>query len=737
MPKVLSILLSALFTAAVCWSAGKLILDRLRVTLYRGEVHFFRFVIGASCFSLLIFLLTAANLAREGVFLVVGASIIAAAMRRGPARAEAVPLPDYPATWKVAFIAIFAAYGIYYFVNALAPETSPDGASYHLGLVSRYFRWHNFGHITTQIYANLSQGMEMLFLFAFAFGRHSAAATMEFAFLLALPLGILSYSRRQGFAKVGVFAATLVFASPVFGISGTVAYNDAAGACVVFALFYLLQIWSATREANLIVPIGLLAGFAFGIKYTLFLAVPFALGYLLWQLARSHQPLLKPVAVFSLCAAAMMAPWLVKNWIVVGNPVSPFLNSYFPNPYVTPGFEKLYSTTMRVQEGLTNAERPLEQTAQGGRTGGFIGPVFLLSPLALFALRFAAGRQVLLAAAIFLIPAAANLQTRFLMPAVPFVSLAFGLAVMEARAALWLLLIFDAITCWPEFTSNYCTGYAWRLERFPIEEALRVIPESETLHRRMGWMPIIDLIEAGVPPQGRVLSLGGLPEAYTSRNILVDYESAFSSKMTDILNCALIPEYRPTRIVTFAFASREVRRIRVVQTAKSTGEYWSVAEFRIFNKGGEVTRSPEWHLSGRPNNFDVQLAFDNNPTTRWSTEQTATPGMRIEVDLGRSQSIDSVILESSHDQDPIRLLVEGEISPGVWTALSSTPAFADRESEWNLRRAATAELCARGTTHLVVAAQNSAASDFANSPQKWGLELLGASPSGNLYRLVP
>ena len=80
----------------------------------------------------------------------------------------------------------------------MAPEISPDGSTYHLGLVGRYIRERGFHRITTSMYANLSQGVEMLFVPPFAFGRHSAAAMVHFAFLLALPLAIALYARRAG-----------------------------------------------------------------------------------------------------------------------------------------------------------------------------------------------------------------------------------------------------------------------------------------------------------------------------------------------------------------------------------------------------------------------------------------------------------------------------------------------------------------------------------------------------------
>ena len=114
------------------------------------------------------------------------------------------------------------------------------------------------------MYANLSQGIEMLFLFAYAFGRHSAAAVVHFAFLLALPWSMLNYGRRFGFAGAGAAGALLVFLSPVVGRDGTTAYNDVAVAAVIFAVFQLVEIWSENRHPGLLVPIGLAAGFSIG-----------------------------------------------------------------------------------------------------------------------------------------------------------------------------------------------------------------------------------------------------------------------------------------------------------------------------------------------------------------------------------------------------------------------------------------------------------------------------------------
>ena len=82
-----------------------------------------------------------------------------------------------------------AAFAVLYLATAWAPETSPDGSGYHLGFVARYLRAHAFERVTTDWYAALGEGIEMIYAPAFSIGRHSAAALVHFAFLIALGAG--------------------------------------------------------------------------------------------------------------------------------------------------------------------------------------------------------------------------------------------------------------------------------------------------------------------------------------------------------------------------------------------------------------------------------------------------------------------------------------------------------------------------------------------------------------------
>jgi len=734
----LSILFGAGFTVAVSLALGRMLLRALSIRLYRQEEHPLAFVVGAACLSVLTFVLCALRVAHRGVFLIVGLAVLALAIRRGAHRPSGESFPALAPFWRWLFVAIFSVYSVLYFFNAMAPEMSPDGIGYHLGLVSRYLRAHGFERITTNMYANLSQGIELLFLFAFAFGRHSAAALTHFAFLVTLAWAMLSYARRFGFPVAGVCAALLVFVSPVVGMDGTVAYNDVATACIIFTVFYLAWIWASGEAGSaLLAPLGLVAGFAYAAKYTAFLAVPYVLGIVAWKSFRRGAPVLKPLMLVAGCAAIMIAPWMIKDALWFHNPVSPFLNSVFPNPYVHVSFEKDYAAMMRHYEGLnSDSHIPLEVTVRGGVLSGLIGPVFLLAPLGLLALRSPAGRRLLLAALLFGIPYLANIGTRFLLPALPFVALSMGLAVAGSRVATAALLVAHAVLSWPAIVSRYCAPNAWRLlQKVPVRQALRIESEESFLNFRLPQWGAARMIDRLVPTGGKVFSFNGAPEAYTTHEIVVGFQSSFGERVRDIIWTPLIEAFEPRWLLRFRYPPQPLRQIRVVQTAAGAPDQWSVAEFRLFRGEAELPRAPDWKLRAKPNPWDVQLAFDNSLVTRWRSWQNLYPGMYLAVEFAASEITDSVLLECSHDQWKIRLKLEGMDDSGKWRTLADAPQQSEGKPKPGLRRAAADEVKALGIDYLLIYDFDYRADDFTKNARSWGATLLGEHKGARLYRL--
>ena len=729
---VLAILFGWLFTVATAWALGTLLLRKLSLVFYRSEEPCFAFLVGAGILSAIIFLLCAGHLAWKALFLALGLAIIIYALRSGAHRPRGNLSAPLPARWRWVFLVIFGAFTILYFINALEPESSPDGMSYHLGVVAKYQRTHGFPRITTDMYASLSEGIELLYLWAFEYGRHSAAALVHFTFFLTLIFLIVGYSRRIERPAVGVAAALFTYASPVVGLDGTIAYIDVGITAILFGLFYLLQIWERDRNPALLVPIGILVGYSYAVKYTAFVAVPYTLGFVVWKLWRKREPIPRPVLVVSLLALASILPWMLKSWIEVANPFSPFANRLFPNPYVHISFEDTYRKFMRIYALTSYSQIPWQITVRGDLTTGLLGPLFLLSPLALLALRFREGRQLLLAGAIFGLPYFSNVGTRFLIPAVPFVSLSLALAVSSIEWLLLVLVVTHGVASWPNVVQLYCSPTAWRLVKVSPKAAFRIQPEEAYLQGNFGYS-LARMIEELVPPDATVLSFTQPGTAYTSRQLLVGYEGAFNEMLQDILWIPMFRDFQATRVLTFQFAPRELRRIRVVQTASVPESQWSVSELRVFAGGRELPREPNWRLSAHPNPWDVQLAFDNSPVTRWRSWQPPEPGMYVQIDFGRGQKLESVVVESSGDTSNTKIKLDGSGDDGHWTSLAPAPLESARPSRISLRQAAAAELKARGIRYLLVTDDNVGATDFRSYTSLWGMKLLEQRGSARLY----
>lgn len=724
MKAVVYILLAAALTGSVSFALGAMLIRGLGLKLHRSEQRFLAFVVGSACLSTLVFLLTAAGLARKAVFLAVGLAILALAAWRGAFRLPDDDLPPLPRWWAGGFWAVFAVFTWLYLGQALAPETSADAVSYHLALVARYLREHRFPAITTNMYASLSEGLEMLFLYAFSIGRHSAAAMCEFLFLLALPFGILAWCRRIGRPVAGVVAAVLVYASPVFGRVGTVAHNDVAGAAVVFALFYVFELWRERQDQRLLVVAGILAGFGYAIKYTLGIAVVYAVFGVLAVCWKRKQPWLRPAVLTAVCALAVMAPWMIKNAVVVSNPFSPFFNRLFPNPYIYVSFEEDYSKMLRHYNGVTLPEVPLETTVRGDRLQGLLGPVFLLAPITLLALRFPYGRQLLLAAAVFLLPYFGNIGTRFLMPAVPFVAISMGLATDAYPPLAALVLLVHSVLSWPAVVPRYARQYAWRIEHSTWRAALRLTPESDVLRSSIPDYDMGLLLERLVPKGGRVLSPSMGNQAYHSREIVVPYQSVFGNQLYDVMFRATSQDMRATLRRVYSFPSRDVRRLRLVLT--NAGGPWMVAEVRVFHAGHEIERDPKWRVRASADPWHVQRAFDNSPVTVWTSDRNATAGMFLQIDFESPRPVDQVAVDLPRTVDWAAMRVEAD---GVVVADRPT----SQDLPWvRMRRAAIEELEANGIHWMVFKDGDLLADDLLARQRQWGIN---QAAYNNGYRL--
>ena len=438
---LLGVLAGGAFTVLTASLIGRTALARLRPLrgmMTEAEGWILSYAIGSALLSSAMFALCAAGWVTDASVVLLGAAATACWLRWGrwtwPPKQGRRRSPDWPLLLAVILPA--SIYGVLYIVHTLAPETRSDAMGYHLGLVQRYYRASGFVPLTTNVYAQISQGAEMLYLFAYAIGRESAAKIVHFSFLVATVGAILCFARRVRCDLAGVFAAVVYFTCPVVIPAATSAYNDCALAFSLWMVFYVLVLWWRDPRLEWLALMGLVIGYAFAIKYTGVVSVAGGVAAAAAVLLRERdwRPALKCLAVAGGAAAAVGVPWLVKSAVYTGNPLAPFFNDVFRNPYVSVEWESAYRFAMQsYQYGpFDRMEQFLGAPFElvfGERYAGSVGWMLLLLPAALLALRRPLGRALLGAAVVCALPWLLNAGARFLIPSVIFGAFALGLSL--------------------------------------------------------------------------------------------------------------------------------------------------------------------------------------------------------------------------------------------------------------------------------------------------------------------
>lgn len=245
-------------------------------------------------------------------------------------------------------IAFLAGITIICLLAALAPETGFDALNYQLGTPRLYIA--NHGIVDTENLAGYSHPLAVNMLYVFAWLIHSslAAKLIHLAFGLLTAAGCWVFCRRYAAPGSGALAALLFLASPIVMFLCHTAYADLGLAFFALLAVFAVFRWIESGVRHWIVLAGIYSGFNLGAKYMGAAVVVVVLAIALVVLAKDKQRrrILVDLCLYCGVTLLVLAPWLIKNWIMSGNPVAPALSNIIPTRgFSSPDYDRLVQLT--------------------------------------------------------------------------------------------------------------------------------------------------------------------------------------------------------------------------------------------------------------------------------------------------------------------------------------------------------------------------------------------------------
>jgi len=651
-------LFGAVIILVTSWLAGRF--------LWRNGEAPLQFALGAAVLAHLVFVLGWCGALRLEWFLVVAAALCALSFWFA-----GIPTIEIKPRWWWVLTVPFAAF---LFIHASGPETQPDEVVYHLGLVRE---WLRLGRFPTRVgfYESMPQQAELLFTFAYALGGPTAAKFVHLGFFAAL-LALLAQ-------MAGRFApAVLVAASPVVMIDGTSAYNDVMLAFYALCIYRALQLDSTGRA-------GLLAGAAYAVKMTGGL---FAAGAFAWLFVRR-----KGWLRFAAAAFVFPTPWLIRNALLAQNPFAPLFNAWFPNEHFHISTEALLRENLSTYN-VHGLDRLLHLLFGGGILGGHIGAGFVFAPLALWAFRKTETRGYIVAALVAAFPWLANAGTRFLIPTLPFITLA-----LPPQVALPAAILQIATLPWKASPGSWqLEGWTARAE--PSEPGVvRMVAQ----HTRAGER-ILDFVAA---PMSRIDATPFTPWGHVAADRAAAPLMLAHNATAGLLYSVRADWQPPLRIRSLKLA-----------LASPASSPFRVQEID-FGQSADCALTATRHTSETP------LAFDRSLITGWSSWAPARSGEAVTVTCPQAVETSGVRVTLAYVWQGMRLRIEGD---GI--LLNGDPVFTPI-APLNWRRAAAGAVRREGF-HWILIRDSSAGygqlgADFIARPKDWGLAKV--ADAGNVY----
>ena len=347
----------------------------------------------------------------------------------------------------------------------LTPAIGNDALTYHIGVPKLYLEHHGFYFIPGTLCSNYPLNNEMLYILALPLGGDIVAKGIHFAMAVFILIGMYQFTRRFVPGALFIFLPLVVFFSiPSVFVNAHMAYSDLTITFYIFLSVYTFLNWVSRKQAEWLVLCGVFTGLSMATKYSALL-LPFmgCLGilYVSRRQKIDNRQALRFLGLYVLSALVVGSPFYIKNWVLTGNPLYPFLYSIFGGTGWDMELARQYDLFLESlgmgREFFDYLLLPWNVSFYAKMNSpvfdGILGPAFILTlPFAFWTRNTPAALKIVMVycGITFLFWAASVHQIRYLIPIFPFLAIWVGYVLGYFRShrlvfSLLLMLIVASL----------------------------------------------------------------------------------------------------------------------------------------------------------------------------------------------------------------------------------------------------------------------------------------------------
>ncbi len=329
------------------WSVGAFLLKRLPISLHGSYKAPVAFLLGETVVSY--FLLISGTLGglTQGFILPI-ASITAFFCATSLYNLLKGPIQSLPSTIKQSPIAagLAGCFLVIYAIGACAPEREVDSLWYHLFVPQFYL---NHGGLIQEVPFNLPSHYPMNahlhFAVSLLLGNDASAKVFTLCHIIPLMMALAAAANRYVGRQWALPVCVILLACVHYKLPIMANVYRPLQLSLLLSTLMLVDYFESNRRASFYLA-AVFCGMAMGTKLT---AIVFVFGAhlvlmaLVWLTQRRIGiiSVLKDALVYSIISWSMLSPWLVKSFLITGNPFFPSLGGLFT---AKPEFQSVIET---------------------------------------------------------------------------------------------------------------------------------------------------------------------------------------------------------------------------------------------------------------------------------------------------------------------------------------------------------------------------------------------------------